>query len=212
MSRNRVLEFYLNMSSDPITTCGCNGGKIHRSRFFLLRLRYMGGNDNSRSSSQQSSSSVFLPPAAQTHTAETEGWEHLRSVRQHRSGRYLPGQLIRTQKFCLFNEQFFSYAEFPGPGRVRTRWLLLYTLLRNPKLILLRKRHHHSNNLQGNQDPLSIARVITMSSQLETNRCIRQRNDDEATANFQSLSSNTENTLHPDISVWNGSHGRSRAS
>ncbi|XP_057188266.1 STRA6-like [Triplophysa rosa] len=47
--------------------------------------------------------------------------------------------------------------------RVRVRWLLLYTLLRNPKLILLRKRKpqdHHDN-----QDPLLIARTITSQAQ-----------------------------------------------
>ncbi|GAA6091216.1 STRA6-like, partial [Tachysurus ichikawai] len=71
-------------------------------------------------------------------------------------------------------------AEFPGISRVRTRWLLLYTMLRNPKLILLRKRHH-SNNHNSNQDPLTIARVITMSSQLEIKQRIQQHNDDDAT-------------------------------
>ncbi|MCI4395119.1 hypothetical protein PGIGA_G00176730 [Pangasianodon gigas] len=74
----------------------------------------------------------------------------------------------------------FDNAEFPGVSRVRTRWLLLYTLLRNPKLILLRKRHH-SNNLYSNQDPLTIARAIMMSSQLEKNQHIQQHNDDVAT-------------------------------
>ncbi|KAK3507703.1 hypothetical protein QTP70_034715 [Hemibagrus guttatus] len=60
----------------------------------------------------------------------------------------------------------FENTELPGLSRVRTRWLLLYTLLRNPKLILLRKRHH-SNNLHSNQDPLAIARVITMMCDVE---------------------------------------------
>ncbi|XP_060720696.1 STRA6-like isoform X2 [Tachysurus vachellii] len=71
-------------------------------------------------------------------------------------------------------------AEFPGVSRVRTRWLLLYTMLRNPKLILVRKRHH-SNNPNSNEDPLNIARVITMSSQLEKKQHIEQHNDNDAT-------------------------------
>ncbi|XP_053533388.1 STRA6-like isoform X2 [Ictalurus punctatus] len=74
----------------------------------------------------------------------------------------------------------FDSAEFPGVSRVHTRWLLLYTLLRNPELILLRKRHH-SNNLQGNQDPITIARVITMSSQLKKNQSTQQHSDDVVT-------------------------------
>ncbi|KAF7686645.1 hypothetical protein HF521_015038 [Silurus meridionalis] len=74
----------------------------------------------------------------------------------------------------------FDNAEFPAFSRVRTRWLLLYTLLRNPKLILLRKRHHN-HNLHSDQDPLTIARVITTSSQLEKNQQIQQRDDDVPT-------------------------------
>lgn len=79
---------------------------------------------------------------------------------------------------CVFNNLSFSRAEFPGVSRVRTRWLLLYTLLRNPRLILWRKRHH-SNNLHSDQDPLVLARVITTASQLEKNR---QHGDAVATA------------------------------
>ncbi|KAB5518627.1 hypothetical protein PHYPO_G00168160 [Pangasianodon hypophthalmus] len=86
--------------------------------------------------------------------------------------------LRRTQAVNAYAP--FDNAEFPGVSRVRTRWLLLYTLLRNPKIILLRKRHH-SNNLHSNQDPLTIARVIMMSSQLEKNQRIQQHNDDVAT-------------------------------
>ncbi|KAM9449493.1 stimulated by retinoic acid gene 6 protein-like isoform 1-T3 [Clarias gariepinus] len=73
----------------------------------------------------------------------------------------------------------FNTTEFPGGSRVRTRWLLLYTLLRNPKVILLRKGHH-SNILLSNQDPLTIARVITMTSQIEKNQSIPQHNEDVA--------------------------------
>ncbi|KAA0722505.1 Stimulated by retinoic acid gene 6 protein-like [Triplophysa tibetana] len=48
-------------------------------------------------------------------------------------------------------------------GRVRVRWLLLYTLLRNPKLILLRKRK--PADYQDNQDPLFVARTIASQAQ-----------------------------------------------
>lgn len=48
-------------------------------------------------------------------------------------------------------------------GRVRVRWLLLYTLLRNPALILLRKRKPQYNH--DNQDPLLLARTITSQAQ-----------------------------------------------
>ncbi len=48
-------------------------------------------------------------------------------------------------------------------GRVRVRWLLLYTLLRNPALILLRKRKKLNQN--DNQDPLLLARAITSQAQ-----------------------------------------------
>lgn len=48
-------------------------------------------------------------------------------------------------------------------GRVRVRWLLLYTLLRNPKLILLRKRKPQDKH--DNQDPLLLARTITSQAQ-----------------------------------------------
>nr|XP_055061822.1 STRA6-like isoform X1 [Misgurnus anguillicaudatus] len=48
-------------------------------------------------------------------------------------------------------------------GRVRVRWLLLYTLLRNPALILLRKKKPQYNH--DNQDPLLLARTITSQAQ-----------------------------------------------
>ncbi|XP_016347238.1 STRA6-like isoform X1 [Sinocyclocheilus anshuiensis] len=60
-----------------------------------------------------------------------------------------------------------SYATFSNNtrcsvgGRVRVRWLLLYTLLRNPALILLRKK----TNQNDNQDPLLLARAITSQAQ-----------------------------------------------
>ncbi|KAL6467242.1 hypothetical protein MHYP_G00250460 [Metynnis hypsauchen] len=50
----------------------------------------------------------------------------------------------------------FDNADCPGGGRVRARWLLFYTLLKNPKLILLRKRQSPVP-----QDPLAIARAMT---------------------------------------------------
>ncbi|XP_037388597.1 stimulated by retinoic acid gene 6 protein-like [Pygocentrus nattereri] len=50
----------------------------------------------------------------------------------------------------------FDNADCPVGGRVRVRWLLFYTLLKNPKLILLRKRQSPIP-----QDPLAIARVMT---------------------------------------------------
>ncbi|XP_050992161.1 STRA6-like isoform X2 [Labeo rohita] len=59
-----------------------------------------------------------------------------------------------------------SYATFgsnKGGGRVRVRWLLLYTLLRNPSLILLRKRTKLNQN--DNHDPLLLARAITSQAQ-----------------------------------------------
>ncbi|XP_056120558.1 STRA6-like [Rhinichthys klamathensis goyatoka] len=62
-----------------------------------------------------------------------------------------------------------SYATFSnntgcsGGGRVRVRWLLLYTLLRNPALILMRKRKTLTQN--DNQDPLLLARTITSQAQ-----------------------------------------------
>ncbi|XP_052436899.1 stimulated by retinoic acid gene 6 protein-like isoform X2 [Carassius gibelio] len=59
-----------------------------------------------------------------------------------------------------------SYATFSnktGGGRVRVRWLLLYTLLRNPALILLRKRKMLAQN--DSQDPLFLARAITSQAQ-----------------------------------------------
>ncbi|ROI15953.1 Stimulated by retinoic acid gene 6 protein-like [Anabarilius grahami] len=48
-------------------------------------------------------------------------------------------------------------------GRVRVRWLLLYTLLRNPALILLRKRKKLTQI--DNQDPLLMVRTITSQAQ-----------------------------------------------
>lgn len=48
-------------------------------------------------------------------------------------------------------------------GRVRVRWLLLYTLLRNPALIMMRKRQTLTQN--DNQDPLLLARTITSQAQ-----------------------------------------------
>uniref|UniRef100_A0A673G2W0 Stimulated by retinoic acid gene 6 protein homolog n=1 Tax=Sinocyclocheilus rhinocerous TaxID=307959 RepID=A0A673G2W0_9TELE len=62
-----------------------------------------------------------------------------------------------------------SYATFSNNtrcsvgGRVRVRWLLLYTLLRNPALILLRKRKKTNQN--DNQDPLLLARAIPSQAQ-----------------------------------------------
>uniref|UniRef100_A0A8C1Z1A1 STRA6-like n=1 Tax=Cyprinus carpio TaxID=7962 RepID=A0A8C1Z1A1_CYPCA len=59
-----------------------------------------------------------------------------------------------------------SYATFSNNtvgGRVRVRWLLTYTLLRNPALILLRKRKKTKQN--DNQDPLLLARAITSQAQ-----------------------------------------------
>uniref|UniRef100_A0A9J7Y5B9 STRA6-like n=1 Tax=Cyprinus carpio carpio TaxID=630221 RepID=A0A9J7Y5B9_CYPCA len=62
-----------------------------------------------------------------------------------------------------------SYATFSNKtgcsvgGRVRVRWLLLYTLLRNPALILLRKRKKLAQN--DNQDPLILARAVTSQAQ-----------------------------------------------
>ncbi|XDV14702.1 hypothetical protein PO909_014913 [Leuciscus waleckii] len=62
-----------------------------------------------------------------------------------------------------------SYATFSNNtgcsvgGRVRVRWLLLYTLLRNPALILMRKRKTLTQN--DNQDPLLLARTITSQAQ-----------------------------------------------
>lgn len=85
--------------------------------------------------------------------------------------------VVMVRKSNLFHKLFFSYAEFSRVSRAHTRWHLLYTLLRNPKLILLRKRPH-SNNLHSNQDQLTVARVITLSSQLEKDQRIRQHNDD----------------------------------
>ncbi|XP_051761303.1 STRA6-like [Ctenopharyngodon idella] len=62
-----------------------------------------------------------------------------------------------------------SYATFSNNtgcsvgGRVRVRWLLLYTLLRNPALILLRKRKKLTQI--DSQDPLLMARTITSQAQ-----------------------------------------------
>ncbi|RXN04875.1 stimulated by retinoic acid gene 6 -like protein [Labeo rohita] len=58
---------------------------------------------------------------------------------------------------------FGSNKGYPGGGRVRVRWLLLYTLLRNPSLILLRKRTKLNQN--DNHDPLLLARAITSQAQ-----------------------------------------------
>ncbi|XP_067298116.1 STRA6-like [Pseudorasbora parva] len=64
-----------------------------------------------------------------------------------------------------------SYATFSNNtgcsagGRVRVRWLLLYTLLRNPALILLRKKKKLTHN--DNQDPLLLARTITSQAQAD---------------------------------------------
>ncbi|XP_022537430.2 STRA6-like [Astyanax mexicanus] len=52
--------------------------------------------------------------------------------------------------------QFNSRDNGPTGGRVRVRWLLFYTLLKNPKLILLRKRRSSTP-----KDPLAIARAMT---------------------------------------------------
>ncbi|TRY85743.1 hypothetical protein DNTS_031924 [Danionella cerebrum] len=48
-------------------------------------------------------------------------------------------------------------------GRARVRWLLLYTLLRNPSLILLRKRNKLT--LVDNHDPLLLARALFSQTQ-----------------------------------------------
>uniref|UniRef100_A0A8C1MAZ8 STRA6-like n=1 Tax=Cyprinus carpio TaxID=7962 RepID=A0A8C1MAZ8_CYPCA len=62
-----------------------------------------------------------------------------------------------------------SYATFSNKtgcsvgGRIRVRWLLLYTLLRNPALIMLRKRKKLAQN--DNQDPLILARAVTSQAQ-----------------------------------------------
>ncbi|XP_066517803.1 STRA6-like [Hoplias malabaricus] len=50
----------------------------------------------------------------------------------------------------------FSSIDSPAGGRVRVRWLLFYTLLKNPKLILLRKRQNPVPH-----DPLTFARAMT---------------------------------------------------
>ncbi|XP_051559738.1 stimulated by retinoic acid gene 6 protein-like [Myxocyprinus asiaticus] len=60
-------------------------------------------------------------------------------------------------------ETFSSTTGCSVGGRVRVRWLLLYTLLRNPALILLRKRK--KQELYENQDPLLLARAITSQAQ-----------------------------------------------
>ncbi|XP_072525676.1 stimulated by retinoic acid gene 6 protein-like [Salminus brasiliensis] len=50
----------------------------------------------------------------------------------------------------------FHSTDGPAGGRVRVRWLLFYTLLKNPKLILLRKQRSPAP-----KDPLAIARAMT---------------------------------------------------
>ncbi|KAK1792464.1 hypothetical protein P4O66_012410, partial [Electrophorus voltai] len=53
----------------------------------------------------------------------------------------------------------FDNIDCPAGSRVRTRWLLFYTLLKNPGLILLRKRRRHTQDLR--------ALAWAMTSQIE---------------------------------------------
>ncbi|KAI4886765.1 hypothetical protein NFI96_000514 [Prochilodus magdalenae] len=52
----------------------------------------------------------------------------------------------------------------PLEGRVRARWLLLYTLLRNPKLILLRKRQTPNKR---NQEQLAVVWATMQTQQVD---------------------------------------------
>ncbi|XP_067438448.1 STRA6-like [Thunnus thynnus] len=62
-------------------------------------------------------------------------------------------------------------------GRARRHWVLLYTLLRNPKLILLRKHHlSSSSSLQTSSSPQSdiVVRACVMASQMQSPRATSQ--------------------------------------
>uniref|UniRef100_A0A673GWG6 Stimulated by retinoic acid gene 6 protein homolog n=2 Tax=Sinocyclocheilus rhinocerous TaxID=307959 RepID=A0A673GWG6_9TELE len=74
-------------------------------------------------------------------------------------GRTLEKQGPAVSSYATFSNKTGCSVE----GRVRVRWLLLYTLLRNPALILLRKRKISAQN--DNQDPLLLARAITSQAQ-----------------------------------------------
>ncbi|KAM9363644.1 STRA6-like [Symphorus nematophorus] len=62
-------------------------------------------------------------------------------------------------------------SESPVNSRARTRWMLFYTLLRNPHLILLRKHHlSSSSSLQTSSSPQSdtVVRAWVMASQTKS--------------------------------------------
>lgn len=75
---------------------------------------------------------------------------------------------------CAF---LFSLPIFPPVrivnNRARRRWALLYTLLKNPHLILLRKRHLSSSaSLQTSSSPQSdsVLRAWVMASQTQSHQ------------------------------------------
>lgn len=81
-------------------------------------------------------------------------------------------------------------------GRVCVRWLLLYTLLRNPALILLRKRKKTNQN--DNQDPLLLARAITSQAQQAAGLVSNKTAETEPTQSdiwIRSLGVNTDSMI-----------------
>lgn len=111
---------------------------------FCFRLQYMDRDDLCRSLSQQPSHGVFLPASGLKHNRETQCdcillfWEcSIRLEKYHfaswQSIIFLPNLHHHFLRIC--------FSASPLNSRARRRWALLYTLLKNPPLILRRKHN-----------------------------------------------------------------------
>lgn len=68
-------------------------------------------------------------------------------ARQHELKCFQPCLLIWSPSKAIYTFLFLFCSPEPlAKNRVHTRWLLMYTLVRNPKLILLRKKRGHKND------------------------------------------------------------------
>ncbi|XP_072526297.1 stimulated by retinoic acid gene 6 protein-like [Salminus brasiliensis] len=78
----------------------------------------------------------------------------------------LLSRTLERQKATSAYSRLNNTSERPVEVRVRSRWLLSYTLLRNPSLILLRKHRKHNSSF--NQGQVAVAWVLLQTQQRDT--------------------------------------------
>lgn len=118
------------------------------------RLHHLGWYDLCRPLSQQSGHGVFLSATDLKHTGETD-FVFIHHIQKPtiRSVQYsycfvftyfLRKSFLYYVDICFISSWLTltdSFSDTPANNLARRRWMLFYTLLRNPHLILLRKRH-----------------------------------------------------------------------